>query len=115
MRFIFDGVCHKVSRITGPTHNFLSLRLEVGKGQGEIQIEKVKLSGEASLDEVRVVDEVLAGVEEANQCYGTSFVIVALQFVENDSGPETVYKFLALSIVERLASGLPFTEVPPKV
>lgn len=112
MQFIHDGIFHKVARISGPAHNMLSLRFTVGDDQTTPIVERLKPALDASLDGPRILSEAQAGVNEANQRFGTSYRIATLQYTDGDTPPESVYKLLAFSLVERLVTGLPFVEVP---
>lgn len=114
MQFIHDGTFYKVARITGPAHNLLSLRFAEGDASTELVVERLKPMLNPSLDGQSVASEAQAGVEDANRQFGTAYRIAALQFADDDSPPESVYRLLAFSLVERLANGLPFVEVLPK-
>ncbi|MDH4451840.1 MAG: hypothetical protein QE570_01505 [Verrucomicrobiota bacterium] len=114
MQFIHDGIFHKVARITGPAHNLLSLRFAVGDDQTTPVVERLKPVLDASLDSQSVLSEAKAGVNDANQRFGTSYRIASLQFADDDTPPESVYRMLAFSLVERLVTGLPFVEMPAK-
>jgi hypothetical protein len=114
MQFIHDGIFYKAARISGPGHNLLSLRFAAGENQITPIVERLKPLLDSSLDSQSVLSEAQAGVFEANQRFGTSFQIASLQFVDDDTSSESVYRLLAFSLVERLAMGLPFVEVPSK-
>jgi len=114
MQFIHDGIYYKVARITGPGHNLLGLRLADGDNVSAPVVECLKTAPSSPLDRHMVVNEALAGVEEANRQFGTSFRIAILQFSEDDTPPESVYRLLAFSLIERLAKSLPFVKGPAK-
>lgn len=108
MHFSQRDTFYQISRITGPTHNFLALDLAEHNEYSKPAIEQLPPHGEcrhAPLDEQRLLDAVIEGVEQANRRFGTHFIVRAVRYVANDTGPETVYGYLALSIVERLHSG----------
>lgn len=112
MQFIRDGVFHKIARITGPSHNLLGL--EFGReGQGEPpKIIMLRADAPFYLNCDAVVREVMAGIDEANQAFGTHFHVAAIQYSQDDTPPESTYRQLAFSLVERLAKNLPFVGVP---
>jgi hypothetical protein len=111
MQFIHDGTFHTVARITGPAHNILSLRLVANGEQAVPVVEQLKTVHNPSLDSQSVVTEAHAGVNEANLRFGSSYRIAALKYASDDTPPESVYRMLAFSLVERLAKGVPFVEV----
>ena len=112
MQFIYDGIFYKVARITGPAHNLLSLRFAFGDDQITPVVERLKPVLNGFLNSERVLYEVQAGVNEANQRFGTSYRIASLQFADDDTPPESIYRLLAFSLIERLAKGLTFIAVP---
>lgn len=114
MQFIHDGNFYKVARITGPTHNLLSLRFAIGDDEITPIVERLKPVLDSLLNSQGVLSEAQAGVHEANRRFGTSFRIASLQFADSDTPPESVYRLLAFSLVERLATGQPFVKVPAK-
>lgn len=112
MQFIHDGVFHKVARITGPSHNLLGLEF-VHEAQEKLPtVALLREQATSGLNGDAVVGEVMAGIDEANQTFGTKFRVAAIQYAEDDTPPESTYRLLAFSLVERLAKNLPFVSVP---
>lgn len=111
MQFIHDGTFHTVARITGPAHNMLSLHFISNGEQSVPVVEQLKTVQNSSLDSQSIVAEAQAGVNEANLQFGSSYQIAALKYADDDTPPESVYRLLAFSLVERLAKDLPFVEV----
>lgn len=112
MQFIHDGVFHKVARITGPTHNLLALQF-AQESYAECPAVDVLRSGSKSrLNADAVIREVVTGVDEANDTFGTKFRVAMIQFIDDDSPPYSIYRLLAFSLVERLAKNLPFAYAP---
>jgi hypothetical protein len=110
MQFTRVGEYFAVSRITGPSHNLLQVRLAVGP-QGAPVCEKLPPVGQCvhePLNEQALVACVLEGVAEANSKLGTTFSVVAIRYVENDTKPEKAYAYMAYKLVERLAGGQEF-------
>jgi len=112
MHFVRIGAYFAASRITGPRHNLLQLRLGGGE-QHEPICECLPPQGTCThepLVEADIVASVLDGVLEANRCFGTSHVVTHIRYVQNDTKPEVVYGFLALEILEQLQVGGTFAE-----
>jgi hypothetical protein len=113
MQFIHDGIFYKVVRITGPAHNLLSVRFAFEDEQITPVVERLKPVLKSSLDSERVINEAQAGVDEANQRYGTAYRIATIQYADDDTPPESIYRLLAFSLIERLATGLAFVHINP--
>jgi hypothetical protein len=56
-----------------------------------------------------MVKEIMGGVGEANGYFGTHYGIATLKYADDDTPPESIYRFLAFSLIERLANKSPFT------
>jgi hypothetical protein len=111
MQFSRRDEFYQGSHITGPGHNFLALELANGSVNPAPDIKALPPSGgchHAPLNEQQILFHVLEGVAKANERYGTDFVVKCLQYVQNDTGPEAVFGFIALKIIERLADGEEF-------
>ena len=107
MHFVRLGEFLAASRITGPKHNLLQIRLG-GSGDGLPVCERLSATGgckHTPLDEGWIIKHVLDGVAEANQQLGTTYAVSHIRYVENDTPPEVVYGFMALRIVEHLHTG----------
>jgi len=106
---------YAVSRITGPKHNLLLLRLEVGN-QNIPECECLPPIGSCThkpLNETELVAKVVEGVSEANAQFGTQYSATHIRYIQNDTGPEVVYGFLALKIIEHLVMGGQFLLAQP--
>jgi hypothetical protein len=117
MQFTRDGEYLAVSRVTGPTHNLLQVRLEVGP-QGAPVCEKLPAVGRCvhePLNEQALVACVLEGVAEANSKLGTSYSVASIRYVDNDTKPEKAYAYMAYTLVERLADGHEYVSVGSQV
>jgi len=91
-----------VSRVTGPRHNMLRMRLS-GGSQAAPTVERLPPAGScahAALDEHSLVASVLHGVADANAQLGTSLCVTHIGYVANDTKPEAVYAFLASKLIE---------------
>ena len=106
MHFTRHEEFYAVSRIAGPRHNLLQLRFG-GEGVLEPVCECLPPIGTCEhepLDVRALIDHVQAGVDEANERFGSAHRVTHIRFVENDTGPEEIYALLASSIVERIES-----------
>ena len=108
MQYIRREKLLTVVRITGPSHNLLGLEL-INEPQADVKIEgledKEMQTLNATIFDADIIKrEVIAGISEANTEYNTSYSVSHIQYVKSDSPPVTTYKFLAYSIVKRLAS-----------
>ncbi|WP_157582402.1 hypothetical protein [Rhodanobacter spathiphylli] len=112
MQFVRKGDLLSVARITGSHDNLLQLRLStnvVASPVVECLPARRSLNREA-LDLSKVLAAVIEGLAAVNQELGTSYSATHIRYVPNDSPPETVYGFLAMSLVRHLASGGKFVE-----
>lgn len=97
-----------VSRITGPTHNRLALRLAQGTAQMDLHVEVLPPVGECRHHNGLTADEtlpaILEGISEANRELGTDYVATYAEIVENDTRQSGVYAYLARHIVRTVHS-----------
>lgn len=108
MQFARIGDFFAVTHITGPKHNLLQVRLARGR-----QIEApscevlppVDGCTHPALDQELLVQQVLNGVATANARLGTDYVVTHIRRVQNDTGPEVLYAYLAKELVERVDQG----------
>jgi hypothetical protein len=112
MQFVQIGEFLAASRITGPRHNLLQIKIG-SESQGKPICEVLPPQGACvhePLNEIDVVASVLEGVAEANKRLGTNYSVTHIKYVKNDTKPETVYGFLAMKIVEHLQGGGEFVQ-----
>ncbi len=105
MQFGFIDDFFVVSRITGPHHNLLQLRLQQG-AQGHAKCEGLGPSTRnlaQPLDEALLVSEVTAGVAEAGARLGLQFAATHIRYFTDDSKPESTYRLLAAELVRHFA------------
>ena len=96
-----------VSRITGPTHNLLQVRLSETPGT-DITCDCLPSHGDCihePLDPKAIVAAVKEGLIEANQALGSAYSVSHIRYIQNDTKPEAVYRFLMLSIIRHLHLG----------
>ena len=110
MQYYSQNGFYCVSRITGPSHNILQLKLSHEGGCTPL-CECLPAAGgcdHGQLDKAGVLAQVINGVKAANKELGTSFVVAHIKYIINDSPSISVYRHLAQCIVERLANGEEF-------
>lgn len=110
MQFIRMGDYLAVSRITGPKHNLLQLRLG-SAGQADPACECIPRPGSTTpqpLDERELVASVLKGVSAANAQLGCKHEVTHIRYAAGDSKPESIYEYMAFKLVEALETGHAF-------
>ncbi len=106
MQFIKDDDLYKVARITGPTHNFLAIRLSETKCTTQVTQLPIKQGDIERLDGKKVLAQVLNGLDGINQKLGKEYFVSEVQFVPSDSESSSVYGFLVSELIKRIdASG----------
>jgi hypothetical protein len=108
MKFVNEAPLFKISRITGPKHNFLGLQFAESPLAGGPTVERLAVSFAESVEERlsdgEVLDQIRSGLDEArNFCTGT-YWLEKIQYVPTDSRPVEVYKDLTIEIVRRIES-----------
>jgi hypothetical protein len=105
MQFIQDNEWYKAVRITGPSHNLLGLAFDA-EVSSQVAVEVLPTSAHevARIAGEDVLENVLQGIIEANRELGTQYQVSKIQFVPTDTPPVEIYRQLAKSIVETLAS-----------
>lgn len=102
MQFIKDKDLYKVVRITGPTHNFLSIRLSETSCDIQVTPLPIKQGDFERLDGKKVLAQVLNGLDEVNQELGKEYFVSEVQFVPSDTESSTVYGFLVKELIKRI-------------
>ena len=106
MQFTRQDDFYRVSRVTGPTHNFLSVALTIG---AEVTPQAEALPGHChahrALDPLAILSHAQEGLALANQQFGTDYRLSHAQYCVGDSPPEAVYGVLVFKIIEHLTSG----------
>ncbi len=107
MRFTRFGDFEVVTRITGPTHHYLGLRLFQDADQGIPEVEELALSSPTDPegprpDPAQVVEEVLGGLEAANGRLGTNYKVKAIRYCSSDPVIKGAYTLLTESLVDHL-------------
>ena len=108
MQFVKLGEFLAATHISGITHNLLKIRLTDSDQEAVVDCERLPANGTCRhkpIDEQALVEFVLSGVKQANEKLGTSYRVTHIQYVENDTPPESKYGYLAARIVEHLHAG----------
>lgn len=96
------------SRITGPTHNRLGLRLEHGAVQADLHVEVLPPIGDCrhhdGLTSAEMIPAILEGISEANRELGTTYAATYAEIVQNDTRQPVAYTYLARQIVREAHS-----------
>jgi hypothetical protein len=113
LQFSRRGDFYQGTMTTGPGHWFLALKLSSGTAHENPPIERLPPVGEChhpALDEARVLVAVVEGVAQANHRHRTTWSVTYIQYVANDTPPESRYGAIAERIVDRIHAGEPFAE-----
>jgi hypothetical protein len=106
MQIIKDGPWYKITRITGPKHNYLGIQIEnnsTKKFNPTIQaLPSVGNCHHHLLNADAILSEVLTGVSEANKELNCDFSVLSIQYVLNDTPPESIYRSLADCIIREI-------------
>ncbi len=95
---------YKASRITGPKHNYLGLRMSTSPPT-EMSILPHNLNDELSVvDVTQLVDAVNAGIEESNQANAKTVFVLSIEYVPSDTPDYATYSLLAKAIAEAASS-----------
>ena len=109
MQFIKDNDLYKVARITGPSHNFLAIKLSETKCSTQITPLQIKPGDVEKLDGQSVLNQVLSGLDEINQELGKEYFISEVQFIPSDTESSSVYGFLIGELIKRIDSNSDFS------
>lgn len=110
MQFIKDDDFFKVARITGPTHNLLSIRLSRGFCSPKITPLSIKAGENKQLESQKVLAQVLSGLDVINKELRKEYFVSEVQFIPSDSKPVSVYNFLTQELIKRIDSNGEFVE-----
>ena len=103
MRVSFDGELFRASHISGPTHNYLGLKLAEEGGSPRFTVNVRPPVGECCpdnhLSSFDVGSWIAEGVEVGNRQAGARFSVTYAEVVENDHPLPQVYAELARLIV----------------
>lgn len=101
MQFVDEAPLYKLSRVTGPHHNYLGLSVTLHPTTRKPELEVLD-DGAGELLGTDIVREVLAGVNETSARLHTRFFIEKIQYMSTDSPPVSIYRQLASEILQRI-------------
>lgn len=101
MHFIDEAPLYKLTRITGPQHNYLGLQITLHPTTQEPTLEALD-QGVGNLRGPDILQEVLRGVDEASLRRNTRFYVEKIQYISTDSAPVSIYRQLAFEIAQRI-------------
>ncbi|CCN72623.1 conserved hypothetical protein [Vibrio nigripulchritudo SFn118] len=102
MIYIRDNNLYKIARITGPTHNFLAIRLSESKCSIKVKALFSRTEEELRIDEESVVAQVLSGLTSTNLELKTEYYVSEIHYVPSDTKSSSVYKFLTIELLRRI-------------
>ena len=103
------GAFFEISHISGPTgHNALLVSFieEAQKDPVMPTVESLPPIGNSRhgpLISSDILRETIAGIDEGNQTFGTHYRVKHVQYIENDTPREGIYRYLAFKLIEHLA------------
>jgi hypothetical protein len=112
MHFSKIGDLYKASLTTGPRHNCLFIAFsnhELSK-PSIVKLPRIGECNHAPLNEALILENVIKGVIEANNKFKTKYRVNRVEYVENDTPPETTYAYLTYKIIENLFLNEKFEE-----
>ena len=103
MRVSQKGDLYVATHITGPTHNYLGLRVKRSSGIRDYEINTLPSMNDRQHQDIPPPNEIRrwidAGVERANDEIGSDFSVHYAEIIEGDSRRPEVYQELARRIV----------------
>lgn len=105
MKVTYSDGLYKCSRITGPKHNYLGLKLS-DEQPAEVLVFARQLGGEACvIDETQMVAAVADGICEVNRYRKKHLFASYIEYVPSDTPDYSAYSHLARAIIETAGAG----------
>jgi hypothetical protein len=93
---------HIATHITGPKHNYLAITFaDVTSAIAEPVLSALPPVGQCKhppLSSAAISEAVQRGIAAANSETGASDRAILIEYVENDTGPESIFEYLAKAI-----------------
>lgn len=105
MQFVLDNGVYKVARITGPSHNFLGIRLSDDKRKMKVLSLQSDCCKILRINEEEVVNQVSLGLARINENLSKQYFISEVQFVASDTYSSDVYELLTMELISRIDGG----------
>jgi hypothetical protein len=116
MGFFKKDNIYRITRITGSQDNILGAAFD-DKGRSDNNIEVIEWDF-PNIDKSRIrtskeeiLEQVVSGLESANQSLGTNYKLSKIYFSPFDSGANSVYNLLICKLIRHYHSGNEFKEV----
>lgn len=112
MHFSKRGDFYQSAHISGPRHVFLAVAFADAPVE-HIIVEALPPVGGCThgpLDPAAILAAVERGLAAANQEFRLTWAIRHIQYVSNDTGPESLYELIVRRIIERRVRVQPFAE-----
>ena len=112
MIFSKNGEFLSVSRITGPKHNLLQVKISNGDQQPP-ECTCLPPQGNCKhdpLDEKGLIAHVIDGIKTVNEELNTNYCVTHIRYVENDTKPEVVYGAMIIHLIRHLETGGEFLQ-----
>lgn len=94
-----DGI-YKASRITGPKHNYLGLKMSATPPTNTSVVPRRINDELAGIDEEQLVAAVIRGIEDANRIIAKPLYPQLIEYVPSDTPDYAAYTQLSKAIVE---------------
>jgi len=104
MQFVKDKDVYKVARITGPSHNFLAIRLSDRECDTKVTQLSAQNDCTVVLTDRDVLVQVLSGLRAVNQELKKEYFISEIQFVPSDTESTSIYEYLTKELIKRIDS-----------
>lgn len=102
MQFLAENDFYKVARITGPSHNFLAIRLSEKDCMTTAAALPVRNGGSSNIRKDDVLLQVLSGLQSINVELNSEYHIAEVQFIPSDTESDSVYRMLTRELVRRI-------------
>lgn len=111
MHFTHNKGLYTVSRITGPTHNFLGIRLSESEAEITVMALPIRLNETINITPEDVMSQAISGLEIANRELGKQYYISEIQYVASDTYSPIAYETLTRILLKRISEDGEFVEV----
>lgn len=103
---------YTVTHISGPTHNFLAVKLTFSPLTAEPSFQVLPSNGNCHcgpLNQQDALECLLRGLKEVNQQANTQYQIAEAHFVASDSDNPPIYSYMIKQLIERIEAKEEFT------
>lgn len=105
MRVSFDGNIYRVSRVTGPSHNFLAIAVSHSMPE-RIGVKAHRINEEpAVVEESKILQAVTGSFRQRSEETGISIWPCRVEYVASDTADYETYKRLSEAVFNQAAEG----------